>query len=180
MSRHAKFSDQSVIKAKEAVFSATGLRDLRAAQAVILSARFKLTMEEVAEVLGVSRSQVGILQSEARDGKKSKSTSHGGRRRQMMSLEEEKDFLKPWEQEASSAGMVIVPPLHQALEKHLGRKVHASQVYRLLARHGWRKLSPDSVHPKTDEAKQEDWKKNSRKWWPPISPAPKPKERGHA
>jgi transposase len=62
--------------------------------------------------------------------------------------------------------MVIVPPLHEALEEHLGRKIHHSQVYRLLERHGWRKLSPDSVHPKADMAKQEDWKKNSRRWWP--------------
>jgi len=62
--------------------------------------------------------------------------------------------------------MVIVPPWPQALEEQLGRQVHHSQVYRLLARHGWRKLSPDSLHPKADLANQEDWKKNSRRWWP--------------
>ena len=84
----------------------------------------------------------------------------------MMTIEEEERFLHPWVEKAASAGMVIVPPLHEALEPPLGRKLHHSQVYRMLARHGWRKLSPDSVHPKADIAKQEDWKKNSRKWWP--------------
>jgi transposase len=89
----------------------------------------------------------------------------------MMSPEQEKAFLEPWAAEASTAGMVIVPPLHEALEKQLGRTVHPSQVYRLLARHGWRRVAPDSVYPKADAEKQEDWKKSSPKWWPPTLPA---------
>ena len=34
-------------------------------------------------------------------------------------------------------------------------------MYRLLARHGWRKVAPDTRHPKSDLAVQEEWKKNS-------------------
>ena len=38
----------------------------------------------------------------------------------------------------------------------------------VLARHGWRKVAPDTRHPKTDPALQEDWKKNSRRRWMPC------------
>ena len=41
----------------------------------------------------------------------------------------------------------------------LGRPVAASVVWRLLARHGWRKVAPDTRHPKSDPAAQEAWKK---------------------
>jgi hypothetical protein len=44
----------------------------------------------------------------------------------------------------------------------------ASVVYRLLARHGWRKVAPDTRHPKSDPIAQEEWKKNSPKRWQPC------------
>ena len=94
-----------------------------------------------------------------------------------MTLDEEKAFLATWAIKAQTAGMVIVPPLHQALEEQLGRKVGTSPVYRMLERHGWRKVAPDSIHPKADLARQEDWKKNYRKWLPPSLPSRKPQEK---
>ena len=36
-----------------------------------------------------------------------------------------------------------------------------------LERHGWRKIAPDTRHPKSDPRVQEEWKKNSRKIWLP-------------
>ena len=44
----------------------------------------------------------------------------------------------------------------------------ASVVYRLLARHGWRKVAPDTRHPKSDPLVQEEWKKNFPKHWQPC------------
>jgi hypothetical protein len=46
--------------------------------------------------------------------------------------------------------------------------VAASVVYRMLARHGWRKVAPDTRHPKSDPIAQEDWKKNFPKRWRPC------------
>jgi Winged helix-turn helix len=40
-----------------------------------------------------------------------------------------------------------------------------SSVYRMLARHGWRKLAPDTRHPDGDPQAREDWKKNSAARW---------------
>jgi hypothetical protein len=42
-----------------------------------------------------------------------------------------------------------------------------STTYRLLARHGWRKVQPDTKHPKSEPALQDEFKKNSQKQWLP-------------
>jgi transposase len=84
-----------------------------------------------------------------------------------MSSEEENAFLQPWLEQAASGGMVVVSPIRAALAQHLKKPIAASVVYKLLARHGWRKVAPDTRHPKSDPKVQEDWKKNSRKIWQP-------------
>jgi Winged helix-turn helix len=65
----------------------------------------------------------------------------------------------------SGGGVLIVSSIKQALEARLGRAVALSSVYNLLHRHGWRKLAPDTRHPKAEFASQEQWKKNSPKRW---------------
>jgi transposase len=99
---------------------------------------------------------------------KSPPSNWGGRRRELMTFDEEKKFLEPWEQQAKDGGILVVSVIRAALAQHLGRSVKASVVYRLLERHGWRKVAPDTHHPKSDPAAQEEWKKNSRKHWRPY------------
>ncbi len=77
-----------------------------------------------------------------------------------MSVEQEREFLEPWAESAADGGMLIVAPLGAALAQQLGRPVTHSVIYRLLARHGWRKVAPDTRHPKSDPATQGQWKKN--------------------
>ncbi len=86
-----------------------------------------------------------------------------------MSVEQEREFLEPWAESAADGGMLIVAPLRAALAQQLGRPVTHSVVYRLLARHGWRKVAPDTRHPKSDSLTQEQWKKNSPMCWIPSS-----------
>jgi transposase len=85
-----------------------------------------------------------------------------------MSFEEELDFLLPWAERAQAGGVLVLSPIRAALAQRLGRKVSASVVYRFLARHGWRKVAPDTRHPKNDPQIQEAWKKNYRKTWRPC------------
>ncbi len=73
-----------------------------------------------------------------------------------MSLEEERAFLAPWAELAATGGVLVISVVRAALARHLGRPVAASVVYRLLARHGWRKVAPDTHHPKSDPAARED------------------------
>ena len=76
-----------------------------------------------------------------------------------MTVEEEKEFLNKWENIATGGGVLTVPPIHAALVERLGHDVPMSTTYRLLSRHGWRKIQPDTKHPKSDPALQDEFKK---------------------
>jgi hypothetical protein len=76
-----------------------------------------------------------------------------------MKVEEEREFLHDWEARATEGGVLSVPPIHAALVEKLGRSIPISTTYRLLARHGWRKVQPDTKHPKSNPKIQEEYKK---------------------
>jgi hypothetical protein len=87
------------------------------------------------------------------------------RNRAHAPLEQEAQILDEVLKEAPRGGIVVVPPLKEKIEARLGRAVALSTIYRMLARHGWRKLAPDTAHPKGDEERREAWKKNWRGNW---------------
>ncbi|MGH9445900.1 MAG: winged helix-turn-helix domain-containing protein [Terriglobia bacterium] len=171
MPRPRRVDLKLVAQAQAVVARAASVNELRAAQSVLLPAVAHATLEETAALLGVSRASVPRLQQRFREGLKpggSPRAGWGGRRRALMTPQEEKAFLAPWADQAHSAGVLVVSPLRAALAQKLGRKVKPSVVYRLLARHGWRKVAPDTRHPKSDPAAQAEWKKNSPKHWQPC------------
>jgi transposase len=161
-----------VAHAKRLAARAESAEDLRCAQAVLLPALLNATLEETAAVLGVGRATVSRYQTKVRrrlTHPAQRDPQWGGRRRAAMSIEEEREFLQPWAQLSADGGMLVIGPLRAALAQRLGRPVTHSVVYRLLARHGWRKVAPDTRHPKSDPLKQEQWKKNSPKFWQAAS-----------
>ena len=170
MARPCQIDKQLVIAAQRLVRRTRDADELRAAQAVLLPAR-GMTLEQTASFLGVSRATVPRLQARLRRWQRTgRALYHGwgGRRRMHLSRAEEKAFLKPWRQQARSGGLVVVAPVRAALAQQLGRPVVATVVYRLLARNGWRKLAPDTRHPKSSPARRAAWKKNSRRHWQPY------------
>lgn len=152
-------------RAKRMLCKARTVEDFRRAQAVILPLEFGLSLEETARIIGVSKGWACRLRREfissigegggERGGR-------GGRRRENMSVEEEKRFLAPFLEKAAKGGILVVGEIKRALDEHLGREIALSSAYNLLHRHGWRKLAPDKRHPKADVKAQEEWKKNSR------------------
>jgi transposase len=162
-----------VTQSRKAVAQATNVQELRAAQAVLLPAMMGATLSETAILLGVGRATVGRLQAGFRQspragGASGKRRNWGGRRNALLTVAEEDEFLAPWLERARAGGMLVVSPLRAALAQQLGKPVKASVVYRLLARHGWRKVAPDTRHPKSDPQVQQEWKKNFRKRWQPC------------
>ena len=173
MARPRHTDMEVVARAQEAVAQATTLQELRAAQAVLLPAVMGATLRETAALLGVGRATVARLQAEFRQSQQptaagAERRNWGGRRNALLLVEEEEEFLAPWLEQARTGGVLVVSPLRAALAQQLGKPVKASVVYRLLARHGWRKVAPDTRHPKSDAQAQEEWKKNSRKRWEPC------------
>ncbi len=170
MSRPRHIDWTLVSKARAIVAETTDIRQLKAAQAVLLPAFTGTTLEQTASLLGVGRASVHRLQQQFRQSLQAPSQPRkkwGGRRRALLSWAEEEAFLAPWVEQARQAGVLVVSPLRAALAEKLGRKIAPSVVYRLLARHGWRKVAPDTRHPKCDPAAQAEWKKNSPKCWQP-------------
>lgn len=169
MARPRRINKSLVAKARQVVARTADIEQLRAAQAVLLPAVASATLEQTAAILGVGRATVARLQQ--RFGQSVRPAARrprwGGRRKALLSIEQETQFLAPWAVQAKQAGVLVLSPIRAALAQRLGRPVAASVVWRLLARHGWRKVAPDTRHPKSDLAAQEAWKKNCPKHWRP-------------
>ena len=147
------------------------LDDFKSALAVLLPAKAGLTLAETASMLGVGTASVNRMQARFDIGRSSSSERRnwGGRRQSLLTAQEEVEFLKPWAEQAQNAGLLVLSPIRAALALRVGHPVKASVVWRLLARHGWRKVAPDTKHPKNDPKVMNAWKKNSRKLWRPCS-----------
>jgi len=171
MARPRRIDPLIVKRAHMTAATATSVESLRQCQAVLLSALFGATLEQTAAVLGVGRATVPRLQAAFRQHRSAGSNparNWGGRRKSLLTQQEEVAFLKPWLESAATGQVVVVSPLRAALAQRLGKPVKPSVVYRLLARHGWRKVAPDTRHPKSKPEGQEEWKKNSPKCWQPC------------
>jgi transposase len=170
MARPIRISVRLVAKAKQMVKQTESLDEFRSALAVLLPAEAGLTLERTAAMLGVGSASINRMQKRLESGRiaSSRQRNWGGRRRSLLSFEEEVEFLKPWAEQAKEAGLLVLSPIRAALAQRVGHPVKASVVWRLLARHGWRKVAPDTKHPKNDPAVMEAWKKNSRKRWMPC------------
>ena len=171
MSRPRRIEPRIVKQAEMSVGSATSIETLRQCQAVLLPALFGATLEQTASVLGVSRARIARLQTafgKQQPAAPADARNWGGRRQSLLTEEEEAAFLKPWLRSAAAGNLVVVSPIRAALAQRLGQPVKPSVVYRLLARHGWRKVAPDTRHPKSKPEVQEAWKKNSPKCWKPC------------
>lgn len=164
MARKPKYAAALVDAAEKAVLRASGVRELREAQAVLLPALHGLSLQQTGRLIGRSRASVTRLRSRFKRGVEHPQEPRGqwgGRRRENLSVEQEAAFLAPFLEQAQGGGILVVAPIRIAYEEALGRKVPESTVYRLLARHGWRKIAPRPRHPKADPERQEAWKKKS-------------------
>ena len=121
--------------------------------------------EEIALHTGVSATTVHrVISTYNRLGPTALETpGKGGRRHQYLTLQEEKAFLAPFFAQAQSGEIATVAQIQAAYEAKVGHEVDDSTIYRLLNRHGWRKLMPRPRHPQADLAAQEQFKKNLKR-----------------
>lgn len=176
MSRPASGDDRILMNAREAIASAQTVEQLRQAQAVVLPLDYAMSLADTAQVIGVSPGWACQLRRRFIHGHKAgapNAPTAGGRKRQNMSPEEEREFLAPFLECAAAGGVLVVGQIKAALDKRLGREVALASAYNLLHRHNWRKLAPDKRHPQSDPLAQEEWEKNSPK------PSPKSAKTGH-
>src|SRR5260370_6327691 len=80
-----------------------------------------------------------------------------------MSLEQERSFLQPFFARAAHGEIATAEDIQRAFEAEVKHEVHSSSIYRLLDRHGWRKLVPRPRHPKANPEEQAAFKKTLRR-----------------
>jgi transposase len=159
MARPIHIDVKLVAKATRTVKATQSLDDFRSALAVLLPAKVGLTLQETADLLGVGTASINRLQTRLHVSRTSSSglRNWGGRRKSLLTPQEEIDFLKPWAEQAQAAGLLVLSPIRAALAQRVGHAVKPSVVWRLLARHGWRKVAPDTKHPKNDPRVMNAW-----------------------
>jgi transposase len=127
--------------------------------------------KDVAEAVGLTRSSVYRRKAEylAEGERTLSSDGWGGRRGGVLTPEQEAEFVAHFEDAAREGQLVTAAAMLSELERRCGESPDSSTLYRILARHGWRKVIPRPRHPDADPARQEAFKETSpRSWRPPA------------
>lgn len=158
----------TVARLAERLKQANSHSEYQRIQCVLIRATLGSSAAEIAQLLGWSRATVHVLHSRwAKEGDAIFDLrGRGGRRHQHLSAAQEQDLLAPFVERARAGGMLTVAEIHLAYQEQVGKAVAPSTIYRLLDRHGWRKVVPRPRHPKTDVAAQGAFKKTP----PPGTP----------
>lgn len=132
-------------------------------QCVLIRATLGSSAAQIGQLLGWATATVHVLHSRwAKEGDSVfELCGRGGRRHQHLSTEQELALLAPFVERAQAGGMLTVAEIAQAYRVQTGKQVAPSTIYRLLDRHGWRKVVPRPRHPKADMAAQAAFKKTA-------------------
>ena len=158
------FPEGSVERLERALRGAGSKAEFQRVQCVWLRAALGLNANQVAQALRWRPTSVRRLQAQfLRQGEGLwERPGRGGRRHQNLTQEEEARLLQSFLPRAEQGRLLEVSRVKQAYEQAVGHVVPKSTVYRMLARHGWRKLAARPRHPQADEARQQAFKKTSR------------------
>lgn len=129
--------------------------------------------QEYASFLGLSKSKIyKVVQLYNKQGASFADNVHWGGRRSKtshMSFEEEKQMMEELRTEAIKGKILVAKYIRELVEKKIGKKVSDDYLWDLLKRHNWKKKMPRPEHPKRNKSAQEDFKKNSPKYWQPTA-----------
>ncbi len=155
-----KCNRDQVKRLRRALKREEGATVYRRIQMVLLREDGK-TQPEIAELTGASLSTVNrahmAYDSGGVNALRPKPT--GGRRRENMTLAEEKAFLAKFAKTAGAGELLNISELKAAYEEQIGHPTGDSTIYDLLARHEWRKLMPRPFHPQRNIDAQKAYKK---------------------
>ena len=134
---------------------------LRRVQTIYLRAQHGFLPKQIAQITGYSAGTIYNLHSRyLREGDRIFDLGRpGGRNAAYMSPLVETAFLSPFIKAGDAGGILEVGPIHKAHCAKVGKEIPLSTTYRLLHRHGWRKIQPRPRHPKADQEAQTVFKK---------------------
>ncbi len=127
--------------------------------------------EDYASFLGVTKSKVyKVVQLYNKEGGGfTAKLKWGGRRKETshMSIEEEEKMMTELKENAKGGKILIAKHIRKIVEERVGKVVSDDYIWDLFKRHNWKKKMPRPEHPKRDKLAQEEFKKNSPKFWQP-------------
>jgi regulator of RNase E activity RraA len=159
MPKKTKVSSEVLQLATQAAQKAKTSDDLRMAQAVLIPGLLDIPDRITGQIVGRSRGTVVQLRKKFSAFKQSRDRNWGGRRYGYMTIEQERQFLSQFLDQASHGGILVVSDIQRAFEALVGHKVAQSTIYRMLDRHDWRTIIPRSRHPNSNTEAQEGFKK---------------------
>lgn len=134
-------SDESKDSLRKLLKKTQNKADFQRVQCVWIRAELGFDANTTSKITGWSPGTVKkIWATYIKNGEESLfGVGRGGRRRHYLSHMEEAMFLEPIFKKAVSGKEVSVTEIKQAYENIIQKTVPKSTVYRILARHGWRK-----------------------------------------
>ena len=163
MRPQSHISEACQISLKKLLREAKTKSETRKIIVVLLRATSGLTAQDIAKSVGLSKGGVEqIIANYLKLGSKSLLDQvRGGRRNAYMTALEEKKFVDTFLAQSKNGSVIVVNDIIQAYSIQTGQTVAKSTVYRLLARHGWRQITPRKKHPKANPELQVEFKKKS-------------------
>ena len=153
MGKAAQFSEARVRELEESVEERWTRDAFLRFQCVWLRHQLDLSAPEIAQALLLSVSTVRRIHAEfLRNGRSAieGKGNRGGRRKGYMTIEEEGAFLRDHARKSKDGKIRNVSELKRDYEARIGSTVHKTTIYRMLERHGWRKVAPRTFHTKRD------------------------------
>jgi transposase len=164
MAKLIHFEEEQIVRAKKLRDDHNNEREYRAALVFLYIVENKHSAEEAASLFGVGLRTIFEDLDKIRKPETVKKGTWGGGNNHLMTFEEETQFLDEFMEKAKSGLIVTMPELHNHYNLRVGKITPKSTFYRLLKRHDWRKVLPDTRHPKGDVKIQEECGKKTLKW----------------
>lgn len=116
----------------------------------VLALRYEgKSLKEIAAATGFHHAHISnLIRKYFEEGLQAISEKHYTGNRRNISIEEEAAFLEEYRQRGEKGHILDVREIKAAYEEKVGHRIGSSQIYRVLHRHGWRKVMPRSKHPK--------------------------------
>jgi len=156
MPKTYRFSDEQVVELESAKKKNKNKNVDKRLEALLLRAK-GVTRADVSAKTGFCKQYITDLTANyQKNGISAIVEKHYGGNHRNLSFEEEAALLAPFKEAAARGQVVSVSDILAAYEEKIGRSVEKDhgRIYRVLARHEWRKVMPRSKHPNkaSDEA----------------------------
>jgi len=127
--------------------------------------------EEYAAFLCVTKSKIyKVVERYNKEGVSFIEDSKWGGRRattSYLSIEEEQQMMDEIKTKAKEGSIIVAKHIRKIVEAKVGKAVSDDYLWDLFNRHNWKKKMPRPEHPKCNKEAQEEFKKNSQKYWQP-------------